>query len=80
MVMLMKKIPAILFIISVFSLLAGCAQIESMYQPAEAPAKETTQSAVDEVEQSISEIDDLEKELDISEFDELEQELDAIDW
>ncbi|MBW2965904.1 hypothetical protein KY342_02240, partial [Candidatus Woesearchaeota archaeon] len=65
-------------IISILSL-TGCLMIENMYKPQE-PAKETTQSAVDEIETSIDEIDDLEQELDISELDSLEKELDEIDW
>ncbi len=78
----MKKLITILLIVSILSL-AGCMLIEEMYVPAEDTG--TTQEAVDDVDESMSEIDDLnvenlEEELDLSELDNLEKELDEIDW
>jgi len=69
----MKKIMAILFVLSVLALLVGCAKA-----PEKAPiADETTavDATVSTIEQDVSEIDSLEAELDTSELDELEQDL-----
>ena len=73
----MKKLIAILLIISVFGL-AGCT---ILYPPEEA-AEGSAQAAVNDVEDSIDtlNIESLEKELDISELEQLEQDLDEIDW
>ena len=76
----MKKLLIILLIISILSL-TGCQLMEYMYEePVEAPAEETPQAAIDEVESSINEIGALEQELDISELDDLEKDLEEIDW
>ncbi len=79
----MKKLTAILLIISVL-VLTGCMMIEEMYISPEEPAG-TTQSAVDDVDDSMGEIDDLdvedlEEEIDLSELDDLEKELDDLNW
>ena len=68
----MKKIIAMLFVLSVLALLVGCAK---------APSKTMVESdtgvdqSVSTIEQDVSEIDALEAELDTTELDELEQDL-----
>ena len=67
----MKKIIAILMILSVLALLVGCAKPKEA--PAPTPEVETpVEAEVGTIEQDVSEIDALEAELDTSELDEID--------
>jgi len=70
----MKKI--IFFLLILMIGLTSC-----ILMPVEEELPETsTQAGVFEVEDSIDEIDALEKELDLSELDEIERDLAELDW
>ena len=69
----MKQLLAVLLIFA----LTGCSLLVDTEPFVE---KGSAQADIYDVEESIDEIDDLEKELDLSELDNLEKELDALNW
>jgi len=71
----MKQILCILLICLTLVLIIGCKVAVEREAPSTSAAADVT-----EVEEGLSEVDELDEELDLSEFDELEKELDEIDW
>ena len=84
----MKKILALMLMISVLVLIVGCAPKVADVPTAGAPGaipvieetEPTTEADIQEVTTDLEDIDTLEEDLDFSELDELEQELEDIDW
>ena len=84
---MIKKILALLFIVSIAVFLIGCkAEIE---EPETAPiepiepvteTETTTDADIADVESDIAEIDTLEDDLGLDELESLEQELDDLNW